>query len=90
MNGTGKRAVSNKRKNDVTFEEASTGLSDFLSTTIPDPLHPGNEERLITIGRSDKHRALVVVHTERGDVVRLISALPATAHEKKRYEEGHG
>ena len=84
------KAVSNKRKHDVTFEEASTVLADFLSITIPDPLRTGNEERLVTIGRSDKHRVLVVAHTERGDVIRLISARPATAHEKKRYEEGHG
>ncbi|MGH8593914.1 MAG: BrnT family toxin [Gammaproteobacteria bacterium] len=85
-----RKAASNRRKHDVTFEEASTVLSDVLSITIPDPLHPGNEERLVTIGRSEKHRVLVVVHTERGDVIRLISARAASAREKKRYEEGHG
>lgn len=85
-----KKAVSNKRKHDVTFEEASTVLSDLLTITILDPLRSGNEKRLVTIGRSDKHRVLVVVHTEREELIRLISARPATAHEKKRYEEGHG
>lgn len=85
-----RKAVSNKRKHNITFEEASSVLSDSLSVTIPDPLHAGNEERLVTIGRSDQYRLLVLVHAERGDVIRLISARPATAQEKKRYEEGYG
>lgn len=84
------KASSNEKKHGVTFEEASTVLSDFLSITIPDPLHPRDEERLVTIGQSDQRRTLVVVHTERGDVIRLISARIASAHERKRYEERYG
>ncbi len=84
------KADSNKRKHGITFEEASTVLADFLSITIPDPLYPGHEERLVTIGKSEKQRVLVVVHTERGDIIRLISARPATTHERKRYEQSHG
>ena len=84
------KANSNERKHRVTFEEASTALSDFLSITIPDPLHPRDEERLVTIGQSDQRRTLVVVHTESGDVIRLISARMASAHERKKYEENYG
>jgi uncharacterized DUF497 family protein len=84
------KAASNKRKHGITFEEASTVLADFLSITIPDPLHPANEERLVTIGHSDKHRLLVVVHTERDNAIRLISARQATTYERKRYEQNHG
>jgi len=84
------KATSNERKHRVTFEEASTVLSDYLSITIPDPLHPGDEERLVTIGQSDQRRTLVVVHTESDDVIRLISARPANAHERKKYEENYG
>ena len=84
------KANSNERKHGVTFEEASTVLSDYLSITIPDPLHPGDEERLVTIGQSDQRRTLVVVHTESDDVIRLISARPANAHERKKYEENYG
>lgn len=84
------KATSNERKHRVTFEEASTVLSDFLSITIPDPLHPGDEERLVTIGQSDRRRTLVVVHAERGDVIRPISARMANAHERKKYEENYG
>ena len=84
------KATSNERKHRVTFEEASTVLSDYLSITIPDPLHPGDEERLVTIGQSDQRRTLVVVHTESDDVIRLISARPANAHERKKCEENYG
>lgn len=83
------KAISNVQKHGVTFEEASTVLSDFLSITIPDPLHPEAEERFVTIGLSDKKRLLVIVHTDRGSVIRIISARSATAHERKRYEK-HG
>jgi len=38
------KAISNERKHGVTFEEASTVLSDFLSITIPDPLHSGTKK----------------------------------------------
>ncbi len=84
------KAASNVRKHGITFEEATTVLSDFISITIPDPLHFDTEERFVTIGQSDKQRLLVVVHTERGNVIRLISARQATAHERKRYEQSHG
>ncbi len=84
------KAASNTRKHGVTFEEAGTALADFRSITIPDPLHPEDEERLVTIGRSERQQLLVVVHTERGDVIRLISARKATTHERKRYEQSHG
>ena len=40
----GRKAASNKRKHGVSFEEASTMFSDFLSITIADPLHLEDEE----------------------------------------------
>ncbi len=51
-----------------------------------DPDHSTDEERLITIGYSSRSRLLVVSHTERGKIVRIISARLATAHERKRHE----
>jgi len=85
-----RKAESNAKKHGVTFEEAGTVLSDILSITIPDPLHPGDEERWVTIRQSDRKRTVVVVHTERAGVIRLISARLASAHERTRYEESHG
>jgi hypothetical protein len=42
--------------------------------TIEDPLHSTDEERFVIIGKSIRRRVLVVVHTERGDHIRIISA----------------
>ena len=51
-------------------------------------LHSHEEDRLVLVGLSDRGRLLVVVHAERGDVVRVISARLATRHERQIYEEG--
>ena len=80
------KAKSNLEKHGVSFEEASTAFQDTLSLTIDDPLHSIDEERLILIGMSQKNRILVVVHTERGDNIRIISARKATKKERKNYE----
>jgi uncharacterized DUF497 family protein len=69
-----KKNRSNIEKHGVSFEEASTVFQDTLSLTIDDPLHSIDEERLILIGMSQKNRILVVVHTEREDNIRIISA----------------
>jgi len=45
---------------------------------------------MIIIGQSEKQLLLVVVHVERGSVIKLISARPATTHERKYYEEDYG
>jgi uncharacterized DUF497 family protein len=81
------KAILNKRKHDVTFIEASTVFSDSLSLTIPDPLSSTTEQRYILIGRSSNQKLLVVVHTDRGDAIRIISARMATIHELRMYEE---
>ena len=84
------KASSNKKKHKVSFEEASTVFGDLLSLTIPDPLHSKDEDRLVIIGQSEKQRLLVVVHVEHNSTIRLISARPATVHERTFYEEDHG
>jgi len=82
------KARSNLAKHDVTFEEASTVFGDSLSLTISDPEHSETEDRFIIIGQSHRGKMLVVVHTERGDNIRIISARRATRRERKAYEEG--
>jgi len=81
------KAKKNKSVHGLTFDEASTSFKDTLSLTIYDPLHSNEEERLILIGNSCKNRLLVIVHTERGDKIRIISARKATKKERKQYEE---
>ena len=79
---------TNLRKHHVGFNEASTVFDDPLSITIPDPDHSIDEERFVIIGKSGERSLLVVVHTNRGERIRLISARLATRHEKRNYEEG--
>ena len=81
------KARRNKEKHDVTFDEASAAFEDPLSLTIPDPLHSEDEARFVLIGVSRRGRLLVVVHTDRGERVRIISARGATAKERRQYEE---
>ena len=80
------KAESNIEKHGVSFEEASTVFRDSLSFTIDDPLHSMVEERMVQIGISHKNRLLVVVHTERMDNIRIISARKATKKERNNYE----
>ena len=82
------KAKSNLARHGVSFEEAATIFGDPLSLTIPDPLHSDREDRFITIGMSSRFRTIVVVHADRGDTVRIISARLATKRERKNYEEG--
>ncbi len=81
------KASQNRTKHGVEFEEAATVFADTLSLTIDDPLHSIEEERFVTIGESALRRLLVVVHTERGDTIRIISARQATRRERKDYEQ---
>jgi uncharacterized DUF497 family protein len=83
-----KKTLLNIRKHGITFEEASTIFGDSLSLTIPDPLHSIGEDRFITIGTSTRGRIVVVAHTERHDVIRIISARKATRNERNQYELG--
>jgi uncharacterized DUF497 family protein len=82
------KAASNLAKHGVDFHEAGTVLEDPLSTTFPDPDHSDDEQRFLTIGSSGSGRILVVAHTDRGEAVRIITARPATASERRFYEEG--
>lgn len=70
----------------MSFEEASTVFGDTLSVTVLDPLHSHAEDRFVTIGMASGGKLLVVVHSDRGDRIRIISARPATIKERKDYE----
>ena len=82
-----RKAATNLRKHQVSFEEASTVFGDPLSLTITDPDTYLQEERSITVGHSFSGRIIVVVHVDRGDNIRIVSARPTTRKEKKAYEE---
>lgn len=81
------KARRNIEKHGVSFDEASTSFEDALSLTIADPLHSKDEDRFVLIGQSHRGRLLVVVHTDRQERIRIISARLATGKEHRRYEE---
>jgi uncharacterized DUF497 family protein len=81
------KAAANVAKHGVTFAEASTVFADPLSVTVPDPRHSQEERRFAIFGVSDRGRILAVLHTERAERVRLISAREATRRERAVYEE---
>ena len=72
----------------VAFEEAASVFGDPFAATVPDPDHSTDERRFITMGVTLAQRLLVVVHTDRADQTRIISARAATRGEKTKYEEG--
>lgn len=71
----------------LSFEEASTAFGDPLSITIGDPDHSEDEARFLLLGMTHTGRLVVVVHTDRDDAVRLISARLATPRERRSYEQ---
>lgn len=82
------KAESNLLKHRVSFSEAATVFFDPLSITVRDPLHSADENRFVITGLSKNQRHLVVVHVDRGDRIRIISARLATPGERKTYESG--
>ena len=84
----GRKARRNLAKHKVSFEEGTTVFGDPLALTIEDPLHSQEEQRFVIVGESRRHRTLVVVFTERGNWIRLISARIASRRERTEYEEG--
>ena len=83
------KAMANKRKHGISFEEAQTVFYDDNAVLFDDPDHSRSEDRFIMLGMSYKLRILVVSHCERyGDVIRIISARKALRHEARYYMEG--
>ncbi len=82
-----RKADANLAKHGVSFHEAASVFFDGLSATIRDPDHSSGQERYVTMGVSSMGRLLVVAHTETASALRIISARPASASERKRYED---
>lgn len=86
LNGIRKKQQAISKKHDVSFDEAVTVFWDENALIINDPDHSEDEDRFILLGMSENLRILVVIHCERGDTIRLISARTATKQERKQYE----
>ena len=82
------KATANLEAHDVSFEEASTVFGSSLTVTFFDSDHSDDEDRYLSFGESDANRLLVVVHTNRDDSVRIVSARETTRRERQQYDEG--
>jgi uncharacterized DUF497 family protein len=81
-----RKAVENRKKHGVTFEEAATCFSDDHALFLEEIVHP---ERIVVIATSERERLLFTVFAElHGDTIRIISARRVTPPERRRYEEG--
>jgi uncharacterized DUF497 family protein len=78
------KAQSNLRKHHVSFAHAEQSLRDEQAITVADPDSEG-EVRFVTLGMDALGRILVVVHTPRGDRIRIISARKASPGEAEHY-----
>jgi uncharacterized protein len=82
------KAANNIRKHGISFEEAITVFKDPLAFIFDDTAHSEHEHREIIIGTSALRRMILVCFVERlNDIIRIISARPATRQEIKDYEE---
>jgi len=81
------KARRNLAKHGVSFDETTTVFNDPLYVDFFDPEHSEEERRYIRVGCSSQKRILVIAYTERDDQTRVISARPATKHERQAYEQ---
>ena len=77
------KAAANLARHGVTFEEAVTVFLDLDYLLIRDS---NADDRFVAIGLSRRARVLFVVHCERGEKVRVISARRATRRERETYD----
>ena len=76
----------NFRKHGIWFEEALHVFSGWMLTRVDERFNYG-ELRHISLGAISPDIVLVVVHTDRGDRTRLISARRANRRERRIYDE---
>jgi len=82
------KATSNKKKHEVSFEEAQSVFYDEFALQFFDEDNSGSENRFLMLGFSDRARLLIVCHCERdqGNIIRIISARKATKNESNHYQ----
>jgi hypothetical protein len=84
---------ANERKHGIDFETARQVFDDPLCVTFVERVM-GGEQRWHAIGMAENLIMLIVAHTYRsepgGEVIRIISARPASSHERRLYAEAVG
>ena len=82
-----KKDAANLKKHGVSLSEGDGVLNDPLAITVEDESTEG-EQRFVTIGMNVFGSLTVVVHTTRGDKIRIISVRKADPKERRAYEKG--
>ncbi len=84
------KAISNKKKHDVSFEEAQSVFYDDFAVQFYDEENSEIEDRFLMLGLSNESKLLLVCHCEKeeGNIIRIISARKATKNESKLYKGG--
>jgi len=80
------KAAANAEKHGVTFEQARSVFRDPFAIELLDDREDYSEDRYILIGMSAAS-VLVVVHTQREDRSRIISARKAEPNEHRFYHD---
>lgn len=75
----------NVAKHGLNFEDVKLVLKSPI-ITFEDNRFDYGERRLVTLGMLERH-TVVIVHTPRGNKIRIISMRKANAKEKKIYQE---
>jgi hypothetical protein len=76
--------ISNQQKHGVSFEEASQIWNDPFLLIVP--ARNKGETRKLAI-RETYSIVISIIHTKRGDKIRIISARKASDFERKKYFE---
>ncbi len=78
------KSAANLNKHGISFDEARNVFDGPILTWVDDRRDYG-ENRHVSLGALSPAAILVVIHTERGDKIRLISARNANRRERKVY-----
>ena len=81
------KAVLNAEKHGIEFRQAAEAFLDVLNLTRFDAEHSTHEDRYVTIGKTRGELVVCLIHTDRENRVRIISARKADAREKRIYEQ---
>jgi uncharacterized DUF497 family protein len=77
---------ANITKHGISFERAKT-IFDHPTLTWQDSRKEYGEIRKLSLGLMDGTAIIVMIHTERSGIIRIISARPANKKEKDSYYE---
>lgn len=79
------KAEANLQTHGVSFELPTSIFKDHFAVERLDDRQDYGEERFVMVGIAEEQVLLLVVYTERGERIRIISARRATQNEQDDY-----